>query len=167
VRALIARRVRAFLLLLFLTCLESPQSEADSRVKGYAPPLESIREPSQALQLFMPSNQYPSALVDCSHERWEDGMITYKYFDRLQKEGSGWTVRHAFTSNRAELQVEAGELLVAIQEDVELRRPSGRNPGTFFLLVSHSAFAYGLIWKGHIIRMKWLVRVTGEMYLNH
>jgi hypothetical protein len=110
----------------------------DSKVKGYAPPIATVRHPSQTIRLFVPSNQYPSATVDCSNERWEDGMMTYKYSNRLQGKGTEWLIKHVFTSNKEALQVEAGELLVAIQENVELRRVSGSKAGTCLLPCSNT-----------------------------
>lgn len=77
-------------------------------------------------------------------------MSTYKYFDRLQGGGSGWVISHAFTSNKPELQEEAGELLVTIQEDVELRRASGANPGIVIFCWSYAVLLLTL-WPGRAV----------------
>ncbi|KAF8655945.1 hypothetical protein AX16_002852 [Volvariella volvacea WC 439] len=102
--------------------------------KGYALPLEMMRESKDTHAINVPYSTIPKKVVGVEVVRWSDHMQTLSYDldgargengDGGSGEGQGRVVKHIFTGNLRELQVEATQFLTSIQEDVKLRRPIG------------------------------------------
>lgn len=76
-----------------------------------------MRDPQQALAVFLPQNFYPG-IVDPPVKIWDDGMITLSY--NISKDKVA--LKHIFTGNMGSLQRSASSLLEELQIHVPLRR---------------------------------------------
>lgn len=102
-----------------------------SEPASYALSLNQVRDPQQGSPISHPYDTYPPG-VEAHVAVWDDGMRTYTYVVPGTK-GDGVTVKHIFTCNNADLQLEATKLLELFQLDVPLERKVGKASSAFLL----------------------------------
>ena len=66
-----------------------------------------------------PYNAYPTSADQASVVEWEDGMQTFSYAVKGREDV---VVKHIFTGNTPELQMDANKILKEIQLDVPMER---------------------------------------------
>lgn len=88
-------------------------------MKTYALGVELLRDPQQNSAMSHPYNAYPTSAVQASVVEWEDGMQTFSYAVKGREDV---VVKHIFTGNTPELQMDANKILKEIQLDVPMER---------------------------------------------
>ncbi|KAF8839374.1 hypothetical protein BDN67DRAFT_1070101 [Paxillus ammoniavirescens] len=99
------------------------KSVPDERtLQGKIDPLWELRDPHHSHFLTYPTVNVPSFL-QYNERSWDDGMQAWTYLVK-----NGVSLRHVFTGNQENLQIEATTLLERIQCDVLLKKEDPSSP---------------------------------------
>jgi len=149
-------------LVLIGICVGQAQAKevAQTPVRGFAIPLEVLRDPMSVMPTTHPYDTYPAAgCARASVSVWADGMRTFSYVVHEAANGginpgancdgtdggsnmnATVSVKHVFAGNAQRLQAGATQLLLDMQREVPLRRAIGPSGGHF----SHSGLLRLLI----------------------